>query len=93
MKTKFDVIADTVRPGMIMPSRAQELAHAIVGALISAGYAIIKRGDDSALVPAPRRPNGRPLLGTSTTGRPAQKPTFTNVIAGQTIRRGVFETA
>ncbi len=43
-----EVIADAIRPG-IDPARAPEAAHAVIGALISAGYTIVDR---SALVDA-----------------------------------------
>ena len=57
MKTKIDVIADAARPLITNTARANDLAHAVVGALMSAGYEIIRKevGAPSRRISQPRR--------------------------------------
>ncbi len=74
-KTKFSVIADSVRPSLANASIAEDLAGAIVAALMKEGWDIIR--------------NGRARLEGAERG-PPRRPVLTNAIAGDGQRRGVF---
>lgn len=77
MREPADVIMDAIRTNLHQQHRAREAAQAVIGALTSAGFAIV-----------PRRKGPSPL-GVVTRG-PAPRPVMTSAVAGQGMRRGVF---
>jgi hypothetical protein len=76
MKEPAQVIADAIRTNLHQPHRAKEAAQAVIGALASAGFAIIPRRPGRSRLVVERNPGPRPLM--------------TNAIAGDQGRRGVF---
>lgn len=61
MREPFEVIAETLMPQLHQPHRCKEAAHAVIGTLAAAGYAIVPRNrGKSRLVVKPRDP--RPML-------------------------------
>lgn len=52
-RSKVDVVADAVRPLLSDTKRADEAGHAVIGALMSAGYSVVR--ERIARVPAKQR--------------------------------------
>ena len=77
MREPSDVIADAIKTNLHQPHRTKEAAQQVIGALTSAGFAIV-----------PRRRGATPLhVGNR---GPGPKTLMTNAIAGNGPRRGVF---